>query len=406
MSLPQAGYEYYSLCNAASMGNLAFFGLGFNGTSPSNVVDIYDTASGTWTTASLSQARYGLAESSAGNEVVFAGGNTGSGPSNVVDIYNAASNTWSTATLSQARYGLSAASVGNLILFAGGDSSSGPSNVVDIYDTSTGSWSTAALSEARDAPSATSAGNQVFFAGGAYSNGNTSSVVDIYTLQNYPSVTSSKAFTLVDQTTVAGTMQLNSPGSLALGAFTLNVGSMSGNAPIDLGSGTLTVGSDNTATTYTGAITGNGSLIKTGSQTLTINAAVANDSRSSLIQVAGGNLSLGDATVFNGFGTSGQIAVGGNCLTLNSLGFANLGVLTTISGGTLTAPNGISLGVGCNLSGSGVVNGKIAAGYGSTIYATGNLTLGRFDFSRGLHQQRRTLHECQYRDDQLQQRRQ
>ncbi len=92
--------------------------------------------------------------------------------------------------------------------------------------------------------------------------------------------------------------------------------------------------------------------------------------------VATGNLSLGDSTSFTGFNHAGTLAVGNNTVTLNSLGFANLGNLTTLAGGVLNAPNGISLGVGCNLSGSGVVHGKIAAGYGSTIQATGNLTLG------------------------------
>jgi hypothetical protein len=40
--------------------------------------------------------------------------------SNVVDLYNSATGTWSTAQLSVARSGLAAASVGNVALFAGG----------------------------------------------------------------------------------------------------------------------------------------------------------------------------------------------------------------------------------------------------------------------------------------------
>ena len=50
--------------------------------------------------------------------------------------------------------------------------------------------------------------------------------------------------------------------------------------------------------------------------------------------------------------------------------------LTTLSGGTLNAPNGVSIATGCNLVGTGTVNGKIAAGFGCTINATGNLALG------------------------------
>jgi hypothetical protein len=42
------------------------------------------------------------------------------GPSNAVDLYNSATGMWSTAQLSVARYWFAAASVGNVALFAGG----------------------------------------------------------------------------------------------------------------------------------------------------------------------------------------------------------------------------------------------------------------------------------------------
>jgi hypothetical protein len=42
------------------------------------------------------------------------------GPSYGVDVYNGATGAWSTAQLSVARYSLAAASVGNVALFAGG----------------------------------------------------------------------------------------------------------------------------------------------------------------------------------------------------------------------------------------------------------------------------------------------
>ena len=44
----------------------------------------------------------------------------GGGPSNATDLYNGASGTWSTAQLSVARRELAATSVGNLAIFAGG----------------------------------------------------------------------------------------------------------------------------------------------------------------------------------------------------------------------------------------------------------------------------------------------
>ena len=46
---------------------------------------------------------------------------TAGGPaSNVVDVYNGATGAWSTAQLSEALWDLAAASVGNVALFAGG----------------------------------------------------------------------------------------------------------------------------------------------------------------------------------------------------------------------------------------------------------------------------------------------
>ena len=59
-----------------------------------------------WSTAQLSQARAYLSATSAGNQVFFAGGLDSSGnTSNVVDIYNTSTGMWTTAALSQARSG-------------------------------------------------------------------------------------------------------------------------------------------------------------------------------------------------------------------------------------------------------------------------------------------------------------
>ena len=504
---------------ATSAGNQVFFGGGYSSSGFSNAVDIFNTSTNAWTTANLSHDCWNLAATAVGNTVFFAGGTTndadGEPPTNTVNIFNTSTNTWTTASLFQARSQLAAASVGSKVLFAGGtDAAGNPSNVVDIYNTATNTWSTASLSQARYNLAATSAGNQIFFAGGLTVGGYSSNVVNVYTLQNYATITSSKVFTLLDQTTVAGVMQLNAPGSLALSTFSLNVGSMSGNAPIDLGSQTLTVGSDNTSNTYSGIISDAGTLVKTGTGTLvlstnntytgttsvasgtlllctvnalspatpisvtggvldmgglsqttssavslqsgtiqngtltatggafnlqagvvsanlagsagltksgsgtlvlsgnnsytggtvvsqgTINlsgalagggniqlAAGTTLSGSGLVQgnivgavgstiTASGNLVLGDSTSYTGYNHAGTLTVGANAVTLNSAGFANLGVLTTLGGGTLVAPNGVTVPLGGNLVGSGAVSGKIAAGYGSTINATGNLTLG------------------------------
>ena len=47
------------------------------GSADSNAVDLYNGASGTWSTAQLSVARNSLAATSVGNVAIFAGGYTG-----------------------------------------------------------------------------------------------------------------------------------------------------------------------------------------------------------------------------------------------------------------------------------------------------------------------------------------
>jgi len=159
--------------SATSVGTKALFAGGAIGLVvpiPSNRVDIYE--GGAWSTATLSKARSHLAATSLGGQALFAGGQTSVGYSARVDIYDSASDSWSTASLSQARLGLAATTVGNQALFAGGYDGAG-SNVVDIYEG--GAWSTSTLSKARGHLAATTVGSVVLFGGG-----NTTAVVDIY----------------------------------------------------------------------------------------------------------------------------------------------------------------------------------------------------------------------------------
>src|SRR5581483_7588204 len=95
-----------------------------------------------------------------GGRALFVGGSTGSVAwmdlTPVVDVYDAATGQWTTGALSQLRRHMAVATVGTRVLFAGGTIvSSGPeqhSAAVDIYDSATGQWSTAALSQARAEP--------------------------------------------------------------------------------------------------------------------------------------------------------------------------------------------------------------------------------------------------------------
>jgi len=146
--------------------------------SASAKVDVLDTTTMTWTTASLSQARSILAATTVGQKAIFAGGSSGGPmapiPSDVVDIYDASVGppsdplAWSTTTLSVPRGQIGATTVGTYALFAGGISGHGPRDVVDIYDDATGLWSTATLSQARslEVHSAATASGRAYFAGG------------------------------------------------------------------------------------------------------------------------------------------------------------------------------------------------------------------------------------------------
>ena len=174
----------YGVAGGAAGGKFLFAG-GFDNTiqgnfACTNLVDIYDTATGNWTTAQLSVARFVGATASLGNWIFFAGGyDQATGTSTTVDIYNASTGVWSTAQLSAPKAGLAAASVGSKVFFAGGNNGIG-SATVDIYDTLTRAWTTAQLSEARTGLVAAAAGGKILFAGGVGGNILNSATVDIY----------------------------------------------------------------------------------------------------------------------------------------------------------------------------------------------------------------------------------
>jgi autotransporter-associated beta strand protein len=263
-----------------SSGNKVFFAGGYSGYYPdqasSSVVDIFNTANNSWTTASLSEARSGIGGVSCDNIVFFAGGWIPEGDNvyytNRVDIYNTTTNSWSTAGLSQAASFVAAAAARHKVFFGGGYGTY--TNVVDIYDTVSSTWSKITLSQSKNFSALGSVGNKVLFAGNTDNNtGLPTNIVNIYTIQDYDAITSSKPFTLVDKTTVRARMQLNTGASLNLDGYDLAVGSMAGSALIGLSTHTLTTGSDNTDSTYSGSISGNGAIVKTGSGALSLSGS-------------------------------------------------------------------------------------------------------------------------------------
>jgi Kelch motif/Galactose oxidase, central domain len=189
---------------SATAGSKIVFAGGMIVGAYSSRVDIYDTASKTWSTAELSRAeRQGMAIAAVGNKVLFAGGgdNDNGTVTSRVDIYDVAANSWSQVELSQARSYLAAITIYNKIYFAGGGTwgpivggSPNPnwpsnanyyvgSNAVDIYDNTTNTWTIATLSEGRFELSATVIGNKIYFAGGFQSIFNVSNRIDIFDTQ-------------------------------------------------------------------------------------------------------------------------------------------------------------------------------------------------------------------------------
>ncbi len=173
---------------SAAVGNKVFFAGGRQILNYSNRVDIFDVTTGVRTTHNLSQARTAMAVAVVGSKVIFAGGAAGNisngiyTTSNKVDIYDDATGLWSTALLSTSRELITAAVVGNKVLFAGGRNANGTySKVIDIYDASTNTWSTLNMSETKYGIAAATSGSKVYLAGGTISNsGALTNRVEIY----------------------------------------------------------------------------------------------------------------------------------------------------------------------------------------------------------------------------------
>lgn len=174
---------------ATVVGHYALFAGGTpDGTTSSDVVDVLDLQTMTWLApaAALSQARHALSAATVGDRAIFAGGFSGAAPSDVVDVYDASlglpndAGAWTSTTLVAARGQLAAASVGNVALFVGGSNGVATVDTVDAYDGGTGTWTSTALSQARSSLAATTAGTRAYFGGGFVAAGTASDRIDVY----------------------------------------------------------------------------------------------------------------------------------------------------------------------------------------------------------------------------------
>jgi hypothetical protein len=140
-------------------------------------VDIYDVSADDWRSnpGALSAPRYGLtgvyAQFADQSLFFFAGGLSGSF-SDVVDIYNVTTHTWSITAkpLSVARSGLAAAANQQYVIFAGGATLNNTrTGAVDVYHFLFHDWvSSSPIFPPRSDPAGGAAGDYIVFAGGKY----------------------------------------------------------------------------------------------------------------------------------------------------------------------------------------------------------------------------------------------
>jgi fibronectin-binding autotransporter adhesin len=173
-------------------------------------------------------------------------------------------------------------------------------------------------------------------------------------------------------------------GTLSLNNFNLTASSLSGTGgTVSLGTAALTV-NQTTNTTYSGVISGTGSLTKSGTGTLTLSGA---NTYSGGTTVTNGTLTQGAA---GGFVANGSYTVNGGTLSLNNInftsgafsgtgGFVNLGTATlTVDQSTNTSYTGGIFGTGSLVkSGTGSLTLSGENTYsGDTTVTAGTLVRG------------------------------
>ncbi|MCS6243906.1 MAG: autotransporter-associated beta strand repeat-containing protein [Opitutus sp.] len=148
-----------------------------------------------------------------------------------------------------------------------------------------------------------------------------------------------------------------------LNNFSDTVGSIEGAGTINLGTGTLTVGSNNTSTTFSGIIQETGSLVKSGTGTLTLGGV---NLFTGATTISAGTLALdstGTIATSSGVANSGNFSIAGN-KTIDSM---------TGSGTTALGSNTLTIGDSSNTTAT--YNGIISGTGGITKVGAGSLIL-------------------------------
>jgi fibronectin-binding autotransporter adhesin len=182
--------------------------------------------------------------------------------------------------------------------------------------------------------------------------------------------------------TAAPAVTGSSGAVLALGGNE-SLGSLAGAANVSLGSAALTVGSANTNTSYSGNLSGAGSLVKVGSGTMTLsgNNTYSGGSTVSAGRLVGTTASLQGAIVNNAAVTFDQASTGtysGNMSGSGSLTKLGSGTITLLGNNSYSGGSTISAGrlVGTTSSLQGAVTNDAAMTFDQTTTGTyaGNMS--------------------------------
>ncbi|MBN1676849.1 MAG: SUMF1/EgtB/PvdO family nonheme iron enzyme [Kiritimatiellae bacterium] len=174
----------------AVVGSTVFFGGGHASSGQSDIVDVYDVATGMWRVELLSSARGDIAGIGVGHRALFAGGifadGTGdAGHSAVVDIYDTETDAWSQNQLSMGRELMGVAALDGYVWFAGGHGDGYNRTArVDIYDSAKRIWSTETLSQGREKPACAAVGSKIIVAGGRTDHYACTAVVDMFDIRS------------------------------------------------------------------------------------------------------------------------------------------------------------------------------------------------------------------------------
>lgn len=159
----------------------------------------------------------------------------------------------------------------------------------------------------------------------------------------------------------SSTVAVSSGATLDLNNHSNTIASLSGAGVVSLGSATLSLGGDNTSTTFTGGITGSGGMIKNGTGTFSLNGT---NTYTGATTVASGTLSV------NGSMTSPVTVQSGAILK----GIGTIIETVTVTGGTIFPGNSIgtlNIDGALVLDGSSTTNIEVSPSDNSLISITG-----------------------------------